>query len=81
VFNNPAQCGKAAAVRAVRIKEARLTGHPYDGHGDIQWDASNLTCSRMNRKNLLWACTWAQGKASVKFWATSNGWHTLVTIG
>lgn len=76
-----AQCAKQAAVTALRRKQTLLIDH----HSGLHWDA-NITCVSKSRKSVLWACSWRSrptdipGAATVKFWATSSGWHTRVTI-
>ena len=59
--------------------------HAIDHHAGLRWDA-NISCVSKSRKSVLWACSWRSrptdipGAATVKFWATSSGWHTRVTI-
>jgi hypothetical protein len=74
----PARCSKQAAVKALRLKMAKVLR-------TRTWDA-HITCAQRSPKYLLWACTWKSnptdtpGRARVRFWATSTGWHTRVTV-
>jgi hypothetical protein len=77
-WNNALQCASGAATLAVRRSLAKRLSIPTF-YGDV-------TCLPRSPKFLLWACTLKTSPnlpktATVKFWATSTGWHTRVTLG
>jgi hypothetical protein len=76
-WNNARQCGGDAATLAVRHALAKHLGTTAF-YGDV-------TCLPRGSKFLLWGCTMKTSpglpkSATVKFWATSTGWHTRLTL-
>jgi hypothetical protein len=74
-----AQCAHDNAVSALRRKQSLI----LYGKANTRWTA-DITCTAKSAKLLLWACKWTAGPAphaaTVKFWATSTGWHTQVAL-
>lgn len=79
----PSTCARTAAMMALERKLAIL--HPVPN--TVLWQGP-VNCHPGDQKFLLWQCGYGQDyatdpsayNATVKFWATKTGWHTLVTI-
>ena len=62
-------CAQYSAEKAVRAR--------------VSAASVNLYCKSTDPKFLRWSCTWGRttiGHGSVRFYATSTGWHTKVTL-